>query len=526
MDPAEENRRLREANERVSRLLMRARIELRNLSQHVDAKPKACRAGPCMPRPGSAVGTFLRIITVNDIYKLDRYPCLATAIKQAQAFASSNNCVTKSFLPGDFVGPCVLTAIDGGKAMVEALSVAGIDYCCLGNHEFDIERKSLAKHMSEYSGTCVNSNVANKELAFMPKYALLKVGDRDALITGVCTDTKSIFSPANLPDLTQPDEAIAQVWEKAKAELGRTPDLFIPMTHQLIAADRSTATLIAKHVEMRDVTPVVLGGHEHEVFVDESGRSTVVKTGLDIETIGFIDIWWTADGQMRKTITLVPADEFEPDPQCAKFVQRQNDFLRGMMETPIAAYHSPMSSTRVRFESSAVATFLLSLVKQGLQKDGVDLALIQGGSVRAASEYDVGSGGVGNFTMGHLFKEFAFPTQMAVVQLPGRLIAEAVRHTRSGPKPAPNFLHCDSGVVITAEPEHLVTHINGAVIDLDRMYRCALYVELLRGMDVVEPLMKYTQQQLLIDSEFVPDEEACVPVKVRGVVCACEGERR
>jgi 2',3'-cyclic-nucleotide 2'-phosphodiesterase (5'-nucleotidase family) len=222
----------------------------------------------------------------------------------------------------------VLTAIDGGKAMVKALSISGVDYCCLGNHEFDIDRESLAKHLKEYSGTCVNSNVKNKELAFLPEFALLKVGDRTALISGVCTDNKSIFSPQNLPDLTPPDEAIAKVWEKGSVELGRCPDLFIPMTHQLVANDRVTARLIAKHGEMKDVTPVVLGGHEHEVFVDEVGRSTLVKTGLDIETIGIIDIWWTANGSMRKTITLVPAVEYCPDEECSVFVKRQHNFMK------------------------------------------------------------------------------------------------------------------------------------------------------------------------------------------------------
>ena len=84
--------RLREANARISRLLMRARIELRDLSRQQaqgasSSAPPPSPARPpfILPRPSSAVGTFLRIITVNDVYKLDRYPSLATAIRQAQA---------------------------------------------------------------------------------------------------------------------------------------------------------------------------------------------------------------------------------------------------------------------------------------------------------------------------------------------------------------------------------------------------------------------------------------------------------
>jgi hypothetical protein len=53
-------------------------------------------------------------------------------------------------------------------------------------------------------------------------------------------------------------------------------------------------------------------------------------------------------------------------------------------------------------------------------KEHVDLALIQGGSVRAASEYRVGQdgvNGVGHFTMGQLYEELAFETQIAVVEV-------------------------------------------------------------------------------------------------------------
>lgn len=37
------------------------------------------------PRPDKADGTFLRIISVNDSYKIDNYPQVATAVLQAKA---------------------------------------------------------------------------------------------------------------------------------------------------------------------------------------------------------------------------------------------------------------------------------------------------------------------------------------------------------------------------------------------------------------------------------------------------------
>ena len=36
--------------------------------------------GLVLPRPQSAVGTFLRILTINDIYTIENYPCFRRAL--------------------------------------------------------------------------------------------------------------------------------------------------------------------------------------------------------------------------------------------------------------------------------------------------------------------------------------------------------------------------------------------------------------------------------------------------------------
>ena len=88
----------------------------------------AAALGPrTLPPPRSAHGTFLRVLSVNDVYKLDNYPRVASAIKAAKADASDGmDCVVTSTCNGDFLSPCTLTALDGGKAMTEALNLTGI----------------------------------------------------------------------------------------------------------------------------------------------------------------------------------------------------------------------------------------------------------------------------------------------------------------------------------------------------------------------------------------------------------------
>jgi len=60
-----------------------------------------CIAPPGPRRPRTACGTFLRIVTVNDVYKLDNYPRVASAVAAAKKAAAALDCVVISTLPGD-----------------------------------------------------------------------------------------------------------------------------------------------------------------------------------------------------------------------------------------------------------------------------------------------------------------------------------------------------------------------------------------------------------------------------------------
>ena len=453
------------------------------------------------PRPRHAAGKFLRILTINDCYKLDHYPRVAAAVEAAKAEADSLGCVVTSHLNGDFLSPCTITAIDGGQAMTEALNQAKIDYVMLGNHEFDFGFDVPVARMQAFNGKCVNGNIENAPINSLPRYDVVKVGDKNVVITGLLTEDTSIYAPSNTPTITKPSEAAVKVWEEAKASLGKKPDLFVPMTHMLVPEDKKTAVEIAKHAELAACTPVVLGGHEHDMYVDEAGKSTIVKVGQDAERLGVVDVWWTADGAVHSKVTVLPITEFDEDATAKAFVQAKHDFLTQMMAASIADVPAAMSSKKVRFEPSGVATFLLTFVQRNLKKQA-DLAMVQGGFVRYKKDYEPGE-----FTMGDLFGEFAFEGPFCVIPLKGEIIQQSTAATRSAPKPAPNFLHFSEGVVVEGDA-HTIVSVGGAPFDPEKIYQVAIYHHLLTGLNVIEPLMSYVSAHVQ-----VPDVEACRPVK-------------
>ena len=155
----------------------------------------------------------------------------------------------------------------------------------------------------------------------------------------------------------------------------------------------------------------------------------------------------------------------------------------------------------MRFEPSGVASFLLTYVQRALKKDGVELAMVQGGFVRAKRDYEPGP-----FRMGDLFSEFAFEGPFAIIPLKGSIIQESTLNTRNAPKPAPNFLHFDVGVVL--DEAFAIQSVGGAPFDPERIYTVAIYHHLLTGLNVIEPLMSYVTANVT-----VPDVESCRPVK-------------
>ena len=157
-------------------------------------------------------------MTINDCYKLDHYPRVATAVNTARAEAEALGCVVSSHLNGDFLSPCSLTAVDGGRGMTEGLNLAKIDYVCLGNHEFDFGFDVIATRVKQFKGKCVNSNVPDERLdnKLLPKYDVMEVGDKKVLVAGLLTGDTSIYAPSNTPKVTQPAEAAVAVWEEAK----------------------------------------------------------------------------------------------------------------------------------------------------------------------------------------------------------------------------------------------------------------------------------------------------------------------
>src|SRR5690348_14439596 len=97
----------------------------------------------------------LRIVAVSDVYTLENLPRLATLVRAARD--GCDRLIVA--VPGDFLGPSVLSSLDNGRGMVACLNAIGVTHVTFGNHEDDVPHRALLARMTELHATWLASNV-------------------------------------------------------------------------------------------------------------------------------------------------------------------------------------------------------------------------------------------------------------------------------------------------------------------------------------------------------------------------------
>ena len=128
------------------------------------------------------------------------------------------------------------------------------------------------RQTQHYKGTWLNANVTStsgspfrgSDGAELPRFDTIQVGSKRVVLTGVMSDNPKILRPGVKVEVSQPNKAMLKVFKEAAAT--GPVDLFVPLTHQGMDEDRATAKKLAKLIGSQGKMPVILGGHEHEVF--------------------------------------------------------------------------------------------------------------------------------------------------------------------------------------------------------------------------------------------------------------------
>ncbi|KAI9032332.1 Metallo-dependent phosphatase-like protein [Hyaloraphidium curvatum] len=496
--------------------------------------------------------SHLRVVAINDVYEFDHFPSLATLIREEKASIGKPDGpdTVIATLAGDFVSPSALSAMDKGSGMIKALNAVGIDFACLGNHESDVPHDQLLRRIAECSFPVINSNlpglvppVTPGELPHVtlarertPQYAFVEAGDVTVGLLGLCAILPGMEDVSGFPKAcvaaAVPCLAAARSYHEKLVDREATANLILPMTHQALAQDSEMIT----GDEAR--FPVVLAGHEHEVFIVESDgkgglvhaefpdrwdkkgipleagvvRSpsrVVVKGGYDAKFAMIVDLVWEPSDQAKGfriptsiKYRKVLVDNWPKDPEildlCTKLMVKVNALGRTVLAYKIPRSYLPLSSEGGMQKLCTLHTMLCSIMKDAL---GVDAVLLNAGAVRLLKSFDPVQGGAADeipLRNADIAGLLQFPTPIQPIPMNGSELVAALRFSRILSKADPGkwnkgLLHADDGIVFVPgtemDPDRLeILEVNGKKFDPAEKYRVGVLDGLLRGMDGVKPL--------------------------------------
>jgi 2',3'-cyclic-nucleotide 2'-phosphodiesterase (5'-nucleotidase family) len=426
------------------------------------------------------MSSTLRIVSVNDVYSLENLPRLASLVAHHRARAHDAFLV---LLAGDFLAPSILSSLDAGRGMVDCLNAIGVTHVIFGNHEDDIPTVELRKRVAELSAKVIDTNVRTFDSS-LPTFDVVRVGGTRVGLIGVVMADPTVYhrKPFGGSDVAEANATACA--ETARLLRDGLCDVVVPMTHQSIDDDRALARL------QRDPPyAVIIGGHEHEVFEEQVEGTWIVKAGADAAHALVIDLAFTNEGNVTKTAIDVHLEDVKNYPEDAGVRARVNKHVSRVHEIEAAtllrlAPGATLSSVGTRLRQTTMGTLLCGKLRDTL---GAEACLMNGGGIRAARDYEK------HLTYADLKSEVPFDNEVVVAKLPGRAVREAVQASRAhAPMESGGFLQVDDR--ITVDEKNVVIAIAGAPLEPDREYRVAVVRDLFFGLDHIEPLIRFAQE--------------------------------
>lgn len=464
----------------------------------------------CDPHPASErdtrVGPTLRIVAFNDVYTLENLPRLKTLVAHYRESAPADALLVT--IAGDFVSPSLLSSLDHGLAMVDCLNEVGVTHAVFGNHEDDVPGEELHKRVAELRATCLGTNLRGYDVR-MPASDIVDVQGASTRavrvgLVGVVLNDPTIYRrpPFDGRAIVPANVAALEETQRLLRDEGCTS--VIPLTHQTILDDRRLA-----HEQRDPPYPVILGGHEHTLFIEEVDRTWIVKASSEGIRAVIVDLEWAADAPAlratdvpRVRVTVDDVSNYAEDPALRARVDSHLHVLEEIEGTTLVALgpSEVLSSVGTRSEQTSLGALLATRIRVAL---GADLVFVNGGGVRGSREYRE------RFTYADLRNEVPFDNELVVVALPGRVVQEAFAASRAPERlPHGGFFQVDDGVVV-GEGNALL-RVDGAPFDARKTYRVAFVRNLLLGLDHNGPLVAYARDF----PEEVPREDSGRDIKL------------
>lgn len=456
---------------------------------------------------------WLRIIQVNDVYELDNFPSFKTLVDEKRNGPS----VVIVVMAGDFLGPSLLSSLDKGRGIVDVMNQCGFSHVCIGNHETDVPINAIAPRIMQSNFVWLNTNMRqlDDKLDIETKahdVVIVSNGkfSKKVGLLGLLTEDPGLYRPGAFGGASiEPVMDATEVY--LKNGLPQDLDLIIPLTHQRIAEDRTFANKFGG-----DVFPIIIGGHDHEIYDEIHNGSRIIKTGHDAIHTAIIDIMWDSsedDVVAEKPlihVEMIPTHTFQGSPDIEDIVSSHKRIIQELESAKIFRFDDwvlhkdpdqvAFSTVDNRLGDSSGSTILCTLFRMAMR---ASVGIVNAGCIRGNTTYPMEQKW---FTWSDLKGEIPFSTELVAVEIPGKVIEDVITESRRGVREQPPVArggyihHCDQ-IQYDNENCKIVT-ICGEPFEPNKMYLTALPGQFFEGIDNHAPLLEWAKEQnLKIDNE-------------------------
>ena len=427
----------------------------------------------------------ITLLGVGDVYKYSGSKTRG-GLARLNAVARAERAANPNFLyvfDGDLISPSLMSGLDKGENMIALTNLVPFDLAVPGNHEFDFGPEVFAERVkqSKYPWAAINITQADgKPVDGVGGVMVKDIGGVKVALIPVAQDTSpEVATTGTLKFLNSPDTAIAAAKEARK----NGADLVVGV----VQTPRSQeAKLIASKA-----FDVILSGDDHELAMEYDGITAYVETSIDANYLVPVDLNVTIETKDNKrSVKWEPAFRFidtatiTPDPETVKASSVYDAMLDKELNVVIGKTVGPLDSRRnmVRKQETAMGNLIADALRRAV---GADIAIINGGGIRADKEYAAGA----DLTRKDVLSELPFGNTTVLVEVSGKQIQDALENGFSkfedgaGRFPQVSGLKVEADVSKPAGSRVVSIMVGDKALDLAATYKLATNDYMLGGGD-------------------------------------------
>lgn len=369
------------------------------------------------------------ILHVNDVYQFmpveggKRAGFARLMTLRNQALKENPN--TLFTLGGDTLSPSVETRTYKGAQMIDAWNAIGLDVSVFGNHEFDIKTADLLARIKESKFVWLGANVIDsktgKRFADTPPYLVRDFGGVKVGIVGFLLpetkETSSMEESLKVTDFcAEAKKLVKQLRRKEKV------NAVIGLTHLSMAQDKRLAGCAQ--------FDLILGGHEHTLLQSSSNGTPIFKMTADARELGKFNLNFDRASKRLLSIDweVIPVtDQIADAPEFTPIIDKYRDLLTKLAE-PVGFTGVVLDALSYsnRTKETNIGNFIADAYREAA---GADVAIVNGGSIRADLTYNPGI-----LTKRDVLSMLPFNNPIVKIELSGKTLRAVLEHgvARSG----------------------------------------------------------------------------------------------